>query len=280
MILENNHAYYDRRLSPRMLKPTINTRLLNDENKDLSNRMKGSKSNHNGVKASNKSEQNKLSKPSRFGSDEVEDPVSTMRYNILTGNKKLVMKVLKEINFLNNIVLEPLPQRRLQKAEKEAVLDKITVNGVNFFGGSKSHNGLALLYDLCRCFSPDEKDEMYNQIVVNMSRLTANMDFFLVKNPIDLSPLTLKKFEQSMIASPPISVELFFACDCVHVNISTPITHGLYRQNELDELERQKTTYSKKTANVTPWIMLSSVIEAKINLTTGAQTRILKTQLL
>ncbi len=273
-------SVYERRLSPSMLKATINTRLLNDENKDLTNRMKGNKSSHSGVKVVNKSEQNKLPKPSRFASDEADDPVSTMRYNILTGNKKLVMKVLKDINFLNNIVLEPIPQRRVQKAETEAVFDKITVNGVQFFGGSKSHNGLALLYDLCRCFSPEEKDQMYNQIVINMSRMTANMDFFLVKNPTDLSPLTLKKVEQSMIASSPISVELFFACDCVHVNISTPITHGLYRQNELDELERLKTTYSKKNTNVKPWILLSSVIEAKINLSTGAQTRILKTQFL
>jgi len=214
-------------------------------------------------------------KSSNGGIESDDHSTSIVRYNILTGNKKGIVNILRSSNFLNNIDLKPVSSRKIRAAEKEISFDRIKINGVQFFSGPKSHKGLRLLRDICTSICmPEVQEETYEKVVLRLSRNVASMDCIKAPKNVDLHSLTLIKYAESPMT--PIEVDIFVACDCVHANICIPVTYGLYRQNDMKEIERQKKLYTTTNQSVHPWIVVAARVEEKINLTTGVQIRSLK----
>lgn len=214
-------------------------------------------------------------KSSNVGIEIDDHPTSTMRYNVLTGNRKKVINILRSCNYLNNIQLKPVSSRRILAAEKEVSFDRVRINGINFFSGQKSHNGLRFLRDICsKLCMPEAVEEIYEKIILSLSRHVAYMDCIQAQKTVDLFPLTLIKYAES--PRTPIDVDIFLACDCVQANICMPIMYGLYRQNDMEEIERLKKSYTTDKRVHDPWIVVAARVEEKVNFTTGLQIRSLK----
>lgn len=199
-----------------------------------------------------------------------------------SNDRRMVLRSMRDVKYLACLPLDPLQpdDASLFSLESELSKESIVLNGIAFHSNK---DFLKVMHELCLKLCDNEAvtvnpQYLYEQLVIRMARSTAAADSHFKLNSVMGSPdVMIMPVPTKKITQLPITLTLFVSKSCVHAQISTANTYGIFRKTDVKASSSSSSLTQVPTTR--PWISFQAIVDERVNISNGDSVRLLRVKL-